>query len=176
MTLTPVRDYAAASATSKHAWRSNKPTQRPEKPSSCRPTCAAISTCRTVTTSTCATAHAVKDNVPYCTNVLMGRLVQAEFNDRAAAIGFTALSGTIGRPGKPPTRRDVALPDSLEGRVFAHAGDDIHYLGRRQLAKLGMVSTRPLNYRQSTPAKRATLLDGLVVLREEQPQYQGDTA
>ncbi|MDI1254082.1 erythromycin esterase family protein [Thermomonas sp.] len=119
----------------------------------------------------CATVHAVKGSMPNSMNVSMGALVHAAFKDRAAAIGFTALSGSFGRPGKPPTMLEAASPESLEGRVFTETGDAIRYLDRKQLAGFGTVAARPLNYRKPEPAAWATLLDGLIVLREEQPQH-----
>lgn len=119
----------------------------------------------------CATVHAVKGQMPNSTDISMGTLVHATFKDRAAAIGFTALSGSFGRPGKPPTILDAASPDSLEGRVFAQTGSATRYLDQKQLAGFGIVAARALNYRKSEPAAWGTLLDGLVVLQEEQPQH-----
>lgn len=119
----------------------------------------------------CATVHAVKGYMPNSTDISMGALIHAAFKNRAAAIGFTALSGSFGRPGKPPTVLTVASPESLEGRVFAEAGNAIRYLDHKQLAGLGAVAARPLNYRKSESAEWATLLDGLVVLQEERPQH-----
>lgn len=118
----------------------------------------------------CATVHAVKGQMPNSTDTSMGALVHAKFRDRAAAIGFTALAGSIGKPGKPPTLLHAASAESLEGRVFADTGSDIRYLDNRQLAGFGAVVARPLNYRKSELADWAILLDGLIVLREEQPQ------
>lgn len=119
----------------------------------------------------CATVHALKAQMPNSPDTAMGALVHAKFKGHSAAIGFSALSGSFGRPGKPPTVLDVAAPESLEGRVFAEAADAIRYLDRTQLSGFGSVNARALNYRESEPAAWATLLDGLVVLREEQPQH-----
>ena len=101
----------------------------------------------------------------------MGALVHAKFKDRAAAIGFSALSGSVGKPGKPASVLAMASPESLEGRVFAGKGGDIRYLDRKQLLGFGTVAARPLNYREFQTATWAELLDGLVLLREEQPQH-----
>lgn len=119
----------------------------------------------------CATVHAVKVEMPSSTDVSMGTFVHAKFKDQSAAIGFTALSGSIGRPGKTPAALEVAPQESLESRVFADAGSDIRYLNQKQLAGFASVTARPLNYRKFQTAAWAELLDGLVVLREEQPQH-----
>lgn len=119
----------------------------------------------------CATVHAVKGPMPNNTDVSMGTFVHAEFKDHAAAIGFSAVSGSFGRPGKPPTLLEAASPDSLESRAFAGTDADVRYLDRQQLAGFGTVVARPLNFRKPAPTAWATLLDGLVVLREEQPQH-----
>ena len=118
----------------------------------------------------CATVHAVKAPRSNSTDVPMGALIHAALKDRAAAVGFSALSGRFGRPGKPATTLDLASPESLEGRALAGYDSDIHYLDRQQLESFGTIVARALNYRKPEPAAWATLLDGILVLREEQPQ------
>jgi len=119
-----------------------------------------------------ATVHAVKNAMPNGADVPMGYHVHQAYGDRAAAIGFTALTGSFGRPGKTPTALDTATPQSLEGRVFAQGNGDIRYVDRAQLTEFGSIQARALNYRKSEPAHWATLLDGVIVLREEQPMQQ----
>lgn len=119
----------------------------------------------------CASVHAVKAAMPGSDDIPMGRYLHDAYKSRAAVIGFSAWSGSFGRPGRTATVLDTASPQSLEGRVFASDGiaDDIRYVDHAQLAHFGTITARALNYRQSESASWATLLDGLVVLREEQP-------
>ncbi|MEP7384475.1 MAG: erythromycin esterase family protein [Gemmatimonadota bacterium] len=120
----------------------------------------------------CATVHAVKGPRVNSAEVPMGALIHAEFSERAAAVGFSALAGRFGRPGKPATTLDTAPPESLEGRALAGDDSGVRYLDRKQLASFGTVVARALNYRKPEPAAWAMLLDGLIVLREEEPQRQ----
>lgn len=117
----------------------------------------------------CATIHAVKKAMLGGPGVPMGYYIHQAYGDRAAAIGLTALSGNFGRPGKIPTALDTPSPQSLEGRVSADGSDSIRYLDRTQLTEIGSIQARALNYRKSEPADWATLLDGVIVLREERP-------
>lgn len=118
----------------------------------------------------CATVHAAKAASGSGANVPMGALVHKEFGDEAAAIGFSALGGSFGRPGRTPTAIDPAAPASLEGRAMSGPAGDVRYVDRATLEGFGEVAGRALNYRKPESANWATLLDGLVVLREEQPQ------
>lgn len=118
----------------------------------------------------CATVHATKSPRQGTTEMPLGTLVHDAFGDRAAAIGFSALAGSYGRPGRPAAVLDTAPPSSLEGRALAGFDGDARFLDRRALAAFGTVVGRALNYRKPEPADWATLLDGVVVLREERPQ------
>jgi erythromycin esterase-like protein len=122
----------------------------------------------------CATVHAAKGAIANGTNVPLGALVHDAFGDRAFVVGFSALTGSVGRPWRPATPLDAASPSSLEGRAMAEFRGDIRYLDRQQLSAFGEVVGRALNYRRPEPANWAALLDGLVVLREERPQGTGD--
>ena len=119
----------------------------------------------------CASVHAAKAAMPDTEGTPMGRYIHDAYSDRAAAIGFSARSGSFGRPGKTPTVLDTTAQESLESRVFASDGntDDFRYVDQAKLARFGAITARALNYRQPQAANWATLLDGVVVLREEQP-------
>lgn len=118
----------------------------------------------------CATVHGAKalHNVAPAMRP-MGADVHARFGRRAAAIGFTALSGAFGHGGaNPPLRLRAAPPEALEPRMLGE-GADVRYLDAKRLAKLGIIAARPINYRTIHAADWSRILDGLVVLREERP-------
>ena len=121
----------------------------------------------------CASVHAAKAAMPGSDDIPMGRYIHDTYKEHAAAVGFSALSGSFGRPGKTPSVLATAAPKSLEGRVLAIDGnfDEIHYVDYPTLARFGTITARALNYQQPQAADWARLLDGLVVLREEQPQH-----
>jgi erythromycin esterase-like protein len=116
----------------------------------------------------CSTVHAAKtsangDAVP------LGALVHRELGDAAAAIGFSTLTGSYGRPDKAATSLAAAPADSLEARAFAGDGaPDLRYLGWTELAQ-HPAAARAIGYEAFTTASWHEILDGLVVLREERP-------
>lgn len=118
----------------------------------------------------CATVHAVKGATGDGTNVPLGAFVHQAFGDRAAAIGFSALGGSYGRPGRAATLLDEAPPASLEARAMDGLAGEARYLDRRALASYRRVVGRALNYRKLEGAEWSMLLDGVLVLREERPQ------
>lgn len=119
----------------------------------------------------CATVHGAKalHNVAPAMRP-MGTDVHTRFGKRAAAIGFTALAGSFGHAGgsNPTLRLREAPADALEPRMLAD-GEGLRYLDTKRLAKLGIISARPINYRTIHAADWSKILDGLVVLREERP-------
>jgi erythromycin esterase-like protein len=120
----------------------------------------------------CHTIHAAKSGKVAPGGVTpLGSHVHAALGDRAAAIGFSALGGSYGRPRKA-TPIEPAPAGSLEAHAFAGAAaGDLRYLDRAQLAGLGAVPARPINYQYQT-ADWSTIVDGMIVIREErQPQY-----
>jgi erythromycin esterase-like protein len=121
----------------------------------------------------CATIHAAKTlrDVPgYAEFVPLGSYVNRDFGDAAAAIGISALGGSYGR-GKAPATKIVQAPaTSFEARSFT--GDDVSgfgYLGRADLAQPGPGTAHAINYSRPMAAPWHEVLDGLLVLREEQP-------
>jgi erythromycin esterase-like protein len=119
----------------------------------------------------CATVHAAKrlDGIAPPMRPL-GAHVHAAFGDRAAVVGFTALSGAFGNPGAGGSPNPLPPVDaaSLEARSLAD-GAGLRYLDRRALKRLGTIAARPINYRRVHAAPWAEVLDGLIVLREERP-------
>jgi erythromycin esterase-like protein len=118
----------------------------------------------------CATIHASKDGGALKKDyVSMGSLIHRSLGDRAVTIGFSALSGSIGRRGKPPVDLADMPPDSLEGRVFAGSKDDIRYVGSKRLQAFGKIAARPVDYGEPKSLDWGSELDGMVVLRRERP-------
>jgi erythromycin esterase-like protein len=99
----------------------------------------------------------------------LGAHVHAAYGDRAAAIGFSARSGTFGNPGASgaPNALTPADPHALEAVAFGDGDAGLRYVDRKRLRKLGTIAARPINYRKTHAAPWAEMLDGIVVLREE---------
>lgn len=118
----------------------------------------------------CATVHAAKrlDGVAPEMRPL-GAHVHAAYGDRAAAIGFTARSGTFGNPGASgtPNALTPADPHALEAVALGDGDAGLRYVDRKRLRKLGTIVARPINYRTTHAAPWAEMLDGILVLREE---------
>lgn len=118
----------------------------------------------------CATVHAAKrlDGVAPEMRPL-GAHVHAAYGDRAAAIGFTARSGTFGNPGASgaPNVLTPAAPHALEAVAFGDGDAELRYVDRKRLRKLGTIAARPINYRTTHAAPWVGMLDGIMVLREE---------
>lgn len=124
---------------------------------------------RTRTVVWCATVHASKAVWPGASFRPLGAFVRDRLGGRAHAVGFTALAGTLGRPGGrgPASSLETAGPDSIEGTVMANAATGLRYVDVRELRALGAISARALNYARPRTLDWAELLDGLVVLRKE---------
>ncbi|MBY0574935.1 MAG: erythromycin esterase family protein [Undibacterium sp.] len=116
-----------------------------------------------------ATVHAQKlRTITQTKNLAMDTI---KLSDRdMAVIGFSALSGSHGRPKKSPTILVSAPEDSLEAKIFV--GDklsQLRYVDHDQLKSLGSVSARAKNLSSFEVNNWSQLLDGLIVLREERP-------
>jgi erythromycin esterase-like protein len=108
----------------------------------------------------CHSIHAAKRGDP----MPLGAHVHRTYGDRAAAIGFSAVSGEYARVGQPARALEPPPPDSLE----AAATGAITYFDRAALAKRGAIKARPYEY-QFREARWADLLDGMIVLQTERP-------
>lgn len=118
----------------------------------------------------CASVHAAKNLDQMMTDrIPLGHYVHSSFGDGAAAIGFTALSGHYGRPGKPPTQLNVAESDSLEARALDDDSLEAKFLDAKAMDALGVTSARPINYDQPVAVRWSDYLDGIFVMREERP-------
>ncbi|MCY1023415.1 erythromycin esterase family protein [Pyxidicoccus sp. MSG2] len=120
-----------------------------------------------------ATIHAARDlqrlddgggpRIPF------GSHVQAKFGDQSFVLGFSALAGSYSLASTARTYTlEPARADSLEAWAFSGHTSDTRYVEERQLRELGSRAARPVNYTWMT-APWATVMDGLLVFREERP-------
>jgi erythromycin esterase-like protein len=115
----------------------------------------------------CHSIHAAKDATRLEEGGTgLGEYIHRRYGDRAAAIAFSALGGSYAMIRRPPTQLAPAAPDSLEARAFAGATGDVRYLDRAALAKLGVISARPIQYKP-TSLDWSVAFDGFVVFRAE---------
>ncbi|WP_342380479.1 erythromycin esterase family protein [Myxococcus stipitatus] len=121
-----------------------------------------------------ATIHAAKDfgalDGDLREAIPFGSFVQARFGADAFVLGFSAHGGSYAPVSNKRTQvLEPARADSLEGWAFSgQASDDTRYLDAGQLRDLGSRAARPISYAWMT-GPWATVLDGLVVFREESP-------
>lgn len=123
---------------------------------------------KTKTVVWCATVHAAKKlgdgRIP------LGRLLHEAVGERMAAIGFTAVAGSFGRPPQVAVARlSTPAGDMLESKMPPAPPASIHYLDRASLAGLGVLPARVLDYTKPQAADWSEIVDGLVVLAEERP-------
>ncbi|MFY0566563.1 erythromycin esterase family protein [Archangium lansingense] len=121
-----------------------------------------------------ATIHAAKDLKSLDTDerhrIPFGSYVHEKFGAQSFVLGFSALSGSYSTGSTARTYAIAPAPaDSLEGWAFSSHTADTRYLDGSQLRDLGPRVARPLYYSWMT-APWATVMDGLLVFREETPQ------
>lgn len=120
-----------------------------------------------------ATIHAAKDLKSLDANARhgtpFGSYVHEKFGAQSFVLGFSALAGSyaLGSTARTYTL-EPARADSLESWAFSSHTGDTRYLDGSQLRDLGPRVARALNYSWMT-APWATVLDGLLVFREEAP-------
>ena len=116
----------------------------------------------------CATSHAARTQVPGIPWRPLGSHLSKELGSRVAVIGFSAISGSFAGPGGRGSANAIAAPDpgSIES-VFLQPGSDLKYVEARELAALGVASGRAISYSKPRSVDWSSLLDGLVLLREE---------
>lgn len=120
----------------------------------------------------CSTIHAAKTVEGlerYRGLTTLGQRIHEHYGERAAAIGFTAQSGASQPRGRPERELVAAPPESLEGRVLAPE-QQLRYLDADELAELGAIDARPIGH-ELQRARWNEVLDGLVVLRREEPAH-----
>ncbi len=116
-----------------------------------------------------ATSHAANVTTAALPGRPLGARVREAVGDRSAAIGFTAVSGTFRTPGSrgKVTALTGAEPGSLEAKFAPSDKAPIGYVGKTQLREAGVVPGRALSYGKPLSIDWSTVLDALVVLREE---------
>ena len=116
-----------------------------------------------------ATSHASRATTAVLPGRPLGSRVHETLGERSAAIGFTAVSGTFRTPGGrgKVTPLSGVEPGSLEASFSPSDNAAMAYVGKTQLREAGVVPARALNYAKPQVVDWSTLLDGLVVLREE---------
>jgi erythromycin esterase-like protein len=120
----------------------------------------------------CATVHASKAPAPARPDRKpMGEYLHDALGDRSAAIGFSALSGSYGRPEQAPRTLAPAPDDSLEARFLRRFPARLRYLDRNALDAAGKLPARPLDYAHFDSADWGRLIDGLVLMRDEEPLH-----
>jgi len=118
----------------------------------------------------CATSHAARSESPAIAWRPLGSHVAKALGVRAAAIGFTAVSGTFAGPGGGRGKiNTLAAPESHSLEASTRPGGTwaLDYLDTKALKNLGATSGRVLNYAKPQSLDWSTLLDGVIILREE---------
>ncbi|AGC43837.1 erythromycin esterase [Myxococcus stipitatus DSM 14675] len=120
-----------------------------------------------------ATIHAAKDfralDGDLREAVPFGSFVQARFGADAFVLGFSAHAGSYAPVSNKRTQvLEPARADSLEGWAFSGQATETRYLDASQLRDLGPRAARPISYAWMT-GPWATVMDGLLVFREESP-------
>lgn len=112
-----------------------------------------------------ATEHAAKSGR---LSPSFGELVQNRFGDDAYTLGFSALSGTRGRPGRDAIALPEAPDKAIEAIVFKDAEDDIIFVDSEALAAFGKAPAAALTNKYEI-REWAAELDGLIVFRNQRP-------
>jgi erythromycin esterase-like protein len=117
-----------------------------------------------------ATSHAAKMQAAGIPWRPLGAYVKDRIGGRAIVIGFSAFSGTFAYPGGRGRANELPPPavDWLEAKALA--GDEratLRYIDPKALKGFGSTTARAVTYGKPQSLDWSTLLDGLVVLREE---------
>ena len=119
----------------------------------------------------CANIHAAKTLAVVPSKgayVPLGAWIYESYGRDAAAIAFSAYSGSYGIVGQPAKTLAEAPPDSMEGQALKPS-QSLRYLGHLELKALGTAKARAVSY-DFLKARWDQVFDGLVVLREERSQ------
>lgn len=98
-----------------------------------------------------------------------GEQVQDRFGDDAYTLGFSALSGSRGHPGRDAKALPEAPDTAIEAIVFKDAEDDILFVDSKTLAAFGTAPAAALTNKYEI-RDWAAELDGLIVFRTQRPQ------
>jgi erythromycin esterase-like protein len=118
-----------------------------------------------------AVNHAAKDlsGIPGDANLVsLGSYIRRDFANDAFALGISALAGTYARARQPARPLPPAPAASLEARTVDGNDSDVRYLNASRLADIGAVAAR-LPGPDFRTARWSSVIDGLVVFREERP-------
>jgi len=116
----------------------------------------------------CATVHAARRTDSLAPAMVpMGAHLAEWLGDRYAAIGFTAAGGTFGDLSGTVHALPPAGPEALETVTLAKSRGTMRYVDRKALHRYGTIAARPINDRIVHAMPWATVLDGMMVLREE---------
>jgi len=113
-----------------------------------------------------ATVHAAKKGR---VSPSFGEMVQNRFGNDAYTVGFSALSGTRGRPGRDVIALSEAPDTAIEAIVFKDTEDDIIFVNSKNLAAFGAAPAAALTNTYESQ-NWALELDGLIVFRTQRPQ------
>jgi erythromycin esterase-like protein len=121
----------------------------------------------------CATVHAATSALPSHPRWKpLGAHLRQALGDRVAAIGFTAVAGSYGRPGELQTPLADPPLDAIEHDIGASLeGAKYRYVDRAMLAKRARSPARAFDYARFDTIEWVAALDGLIVLREEHPMH-----
>lgn len=116
----------------------------------------------------CATIHAAKTLEPLFAKSKkpMGAYLHQTFKDQVASIGFSALRGSFGRA---VSQVQPIEPASLASSALSGNHLTVAYLDKKQLAAIGSVAAQAISYGDIHEIDWSTVLDGMVIHREEQP-------
>lgn len=124
-----------------------------------------------------ATAHIAHDasaNPAFSGGGNFGSFIAKAYGRQSFALGITALSGTYRYSRQEPARAVAPTgADSLEGKALAGTAADATYLDAAKLAAIGAAPAR-LFGADSDTADWHRVLDGVIVLRRQQPPQRTD--
>jgi erythromycin esterase-like protein len=115
-----------------------------------------------------ATVHATSRPIAAADPLPLGARLRKQFGDDVASVGISALGGSFGRSGAV-TQLAAAPADSVEALAFGDADGAVAVLDHAALKQAGKRASRVLDYARWHSAEWSTLLDAIVVVREELP-------
>ena len=100
--------------------------------------------------------------------VSFGHYIDQRFRGKVVNLGFSALSGSYAMIGQPVRDLVQAPVDSIEGADFQNSREEISYINKPALAKLGFCKARPIEY-HFHEGNWSTAFDSIIVFRTEHP-------
>ena len=115
-----------------------------------------------------ATVHAIPDHESQAESMTVGQRLRTERPGATAIIAVSAFGGRYGTRAQGKVIAD-ARNDSLEAAAVRQQAGPLAWMGRKAMAKVGKAPSRLLDHEHWTTADWSSLLDGVLVLREEWP-------